>query len=216
MINIRNKLLLFLFIWLLAGSCNAGEIVDDTLQAMNLGDTQGIAQGLRRGMDVNYADADGNTLLMLAARSGHTEAVALLINAGAKVYLSNNFGDTALLLASFGGYENVVNMLLAKGGSLGANPKGWTPLHYAAFAGHERLVKQFLDRGSKINAATQIGLTPLMVAAMNGHLAIVQDLLKRGADPVLRDDNERSALDHAQARGNTSIAEILSQASTKK
>ena len=208
-----NILILFLVI---LGAFNkpsfAGEIVDDTLQSIKTGDIGGIALGLRRGVDVNYADPDGNTLLMLAARSGSVEAVALLINAGAKVFPSNAFGDTALLLASFAGNEPIVDILLSKGGSLGASSRGWAPLHYAAFAGHLRLVNKFLDLGGNINATTEIALTPLMIAAMNGHLDIVKTLLKRGADATLRDGHERNARDHALARGNTTIAERLGQA----
>ena len=98
--------------------CNAGEIVDDTLQSINVGDIIGVSEGLKRGLDINFADQDGNTLLILAARSGSNEIVALLLNAGAKIYPSNAFGDTALLVASFGGFEKIVDALLAKSASL--------------------------------------------------------------------------------------------------
>lgn len=216
MIKLINVVFYICFLGLLSSPCKAGEVVDDTLQAINLGDLQGIQDGLRRGLDVNYADQDGNTLLMLSARSGHAEGVALLLNAGAKVYPSNRHGDTALLLASFGGYENVVDMLLAKGGSLGGNAHGWTPLHYAAFAGHARLVAKFLQHRANINAKTQIDLTPLMVATMNGHLDVVQILLKHNADTMPRDANGRSARDHALARGNTTIADELIRAAPKQ
>ena len=210
------KLVIIIFLSVIfTGYCSAGEIVDDTLQSINVGDIAGISDGLRRGLDVNFADPDGNSLLMQAVRSGNLESVALLVNAGARVYPSNGFGDTALLLASFAGHERIADILLAKGASLDANPQGWTPLHYAAFAGHIRLVNKFLDQGGKVNATTQSGLTPLMVAAMNGHLAVVQSLLGHGADPTLRDGNDVTALEHALARGNTTIAEVLGQSKKK-
>lgn len=209
MINKLKFILLLLLFISGVGSCNAGEIVDDTLQSINVGDVNGVSEGIRRGLDVNFADQDGNTLLMLAARSGNAEIVALLLNAGARVYPHNVFGDTALLVATFGGYEQVVDMLLAKGGDLGANPQGWTPLHYAAFAGHAHMVNKYIYLGSKVNATTDVDLTPLMVSAMNGHLAVVKILLSHGADPNLHDANDKSAYDHAIARGNTEIAKLL-------
>ena len=36
---------------------HAGEIVDDTLQSLQLDDASGVAQGLKRGLDVNFVDA---------------------------------------------------------------------------------------------------------------------------------------------------------------
>ena len=208
-----NKLLLFFLVQLglSVTPVFAGNVVDDTLQSINVDDVRGIADGLRRGLDVNYADADGNTLLMLVARDGSVKATELLLNAGAKVYPSNVFGETALMLATYAGHEPVADMLLAKGADVNANPGGWTPLHYAAFAGYIRLANKFIRLGSVVDVKTRNQLTPLMVAAMNGHLEIVQALLKNGADPTLRDANNLSAYDHALARANTIIAGVLSR-----
>ena len=208
-----NKLLLLILVQLglSVTPVLAGNIVDDALQSINVDDVRGISDGLRRGLDVNYADTDGNTLLMLVARDGSVKATELLLNAGAKVYPSNVFGETALMLATYAGHEPVADMLLAKGADVNANPGGWTPLHYAAFAGYIRLANKFISLVSVVDVKTLNQLTPLMVAAMNGHLEIVQTLLKNGADPTLRDANNLSAYDHALARANTIIAGVLSR-----
>lgn len=217
--NYKHIVIFFLLqLGFLATPVFAGNVVDDALQSINIDDVRGIAEGLRRGLDVNYADADGNTLLMLVARNGSVKATALLLNAGAKVYPNNVFGETALMLATYAGHEPVVDMLLAKGADVNAHPGGpggWTALHYAAFAGHERLVNKFINLGSIVNVKTRNQLTPLMVAAMNGHFAIVQTLLKNGADPTLRDANNLSAYDHAMARANTVIASVLARTGEK-
>lgn len=205
-----NKLILFsVFTFLLIGPVNAGNVVDDTIQSINVGDIRGIQDGIRRGLDVNFADATGTTMLMFAARSGNSESVELLIKAGARVYPNNVFGDTALLIATYGGHEKIVDMLLSKGASIGANPKGWTPLHYAAFAGHPNLAKKFIQPGVNIDRATDNGLTALMVASMNGHIEVVKILLSHKADIQLRDENDKNALAHALARKNTDIAALL-------
>lgn len=187
----------------------AGNLVDDTLQSINLDDAAGVVDGLQRGLDVNLVDDEGNSLLMLAARDGSTKASAVLINAGAKTHLSNVYGDNALLLATFGGHEAIVDMLLAKHASIGPNPRGWTPLHYAAYAGHANLAKKFLALGAQVNGVTDNGLSALMLASMNGHIDVVRALLGYKADSQLRDENKLSAADHAIAAGNTKIADLI-------
>lgn len=201
---------------LCVGQAHAGDIVDDTLQSIKLDDASGVLESLQRGLDINFVDEDGNSLLMLAARDGSAQSSAILINAGAKIYLRNAVGDDALLLAAFAGHESIVDMLLAKHASLGANPLGWTPLHYAAFAGHTQLVGKFLALGAPVNQLTAGGLSALMLASKNGHLEVVQTLLKNNADTLLRDSNNLSASDHAQAAGNTIIAALLQTAQPKK
>ncbi len=201
---------------LLTGLVHAGDVVDDTIQSINVGDTNGIQDGIRRGLDVNFADETGTTMLMLAARSGNFESVDLLIKAGSRVYPNNVFGDTALLIATYGGHEKIVDILLNKGASIGANPKGWTPLHYAAFAGHPNLAKKFIKPGVNIDRATDNGLTALMVASRNGHIEVVKILLAHKADIQLRDENDKNALAHALARKNTNIAALLNAVSYKQ
>lgn len=208
-----NILIKFTFISifsvLLYSPARAGDVVEDTIQSINVGDIHGIQDGIRRGLDVNFADASGTTMLMFAARSGNSEAVEIFLKAGARVYPNNFFGDTALLIATYGGHEKIVDMLLSKGAGIGANAKGWTPLHYAAFAGHPALAKKFIKPGVNIDRATDNGLTALMVASMNGHIEVVRILLSHKADIQLRDENDKNALTHALSRKNTDIAALL-------
>ena len=214
--NIHSKnILLFCISLIISGHVYAGDIIDDTIQSIKVSDIRGIHDGIRRGLDVNFADETGTTLLMLAVRSGNAESVEVLIKAGARVYPDNLFGDTALLIATYGGHEKIVDILLSKGASIGANPKGWTPLHYAAFAGHPHLANKFIKPGINIDRTTDNGLTALMVASMNGHIEVVRLLLAHKADINLRDENDKSALVHALSRKNTAIAALLNSASHK-
>lgn len=212
--NIIN--VLFFILLFVATIVHAGEIVDDTLQAIKLDDPSSVLEGLQRGLDVNFVDEDGNSLLMLAARDGSIHSAAMLINAGAKTYLRNAYGDDALLLATFAGHEAIVDMLLAKRTSLGKNPMGWTPLHYAAYAGHVHLINKFLALGAQVNDVTDNGLTALMLASKNGHFEVVRTLLIQNADIGIRDGNNLSAADHALAGGNSDIAALLRLPAIKK
>lgn len=200
-----------IFILLITGSpiVNAGAIVDDTLQSLQLDDASGVLEGLQRGMDVNFVNEDGYSLLMLAAKEGSPKVTAVLLNAGAKTHLSNTYGDNALLLATFAGHEEIVDMLLAKRASLEGNARGWTPLHYAAYAGQLKIAKKFLALGAQVNSVTDNGLSPLMLASMKGHMDVVRALLLYKADTQLRDANNLSAADHALAANNTYIADLL-------
>lgn len=215
--HMNNLLIKSLILFLLGvNPALAGEIVDDTLQAIKLDDEAGVSEGLQRGLDVNFVDDEGNSLLMIAARDGGTQSSAILINAGAKTYLRNAYGDDALLLATFSGHEAIVDMLLAKRAVLSANPRGWTPLHYAAFAGHTQLINKFLALGAQINSATDNGLTALMLASKNGHIEAVRSLLLHKADAGMRDANTLNAADHALAGGNSDIAALLQAPAPKK
>lgn len=209
-----NNLIFILFIAAL-NPAQAGNIVDDTLQSLQLDDASGVLEGLQRGMDVNFVNENGYSLLMLAAKEGSPKVTAVLLNAGARTYLSNAYGDNALLLATFAGYEAIVDMLLAKQASLEANARGWTPLHYAAYAGQLSIAKKFLARGAKVNGVTDNGLSPLMLASMNGHMDVVRALLLYKADTQMRDANNLSAADHALAAGNTYIAALLQRSPSK-
>ena len=59
--------------------------------------------------DLNLADNDGKTALMLAAEFGSSEAVSVLIQKGANINQRDNQGNTALTYA-----ENSKNLLPAQ------------------------------------------------------------------------------------------------------
>ena len=204
-----NNIFILLSIFTFSVLAQAGNIVDDARQSIQLDDVSGVKDDLLRGLDVNFIDQDGNSLLMLAAKEGSTKSAALLLSAGARIHPHNAVGDNALLLATFWGHEGIVDLLLARQASLGANPRGWTPLHYAAFAGHARIAGKFLNNGADVNSVTANGLSSLMLAAKNGHDDVVKVLLSKKADTALRDDNKLNAIDHAVSSNNTNIARLI-------
>lgn len=68
-----------------------------------------------KNIDVNIADADGNTPLIEAARFGHDEITRLLIAHGADLQAKNKDGDTALTLAVRNGHQDAVKVLTEAG-----------------------------------------------------------------------------------------------------
>ena len=60
------------------------------------GDKRGVNTALARGDDVDGADDDGHTPVMMAAYAAHVDIVKVLLGAKASVHARSNAGDTAL------------------------------------------------------------------------------------------------------------------------
>ena len=66
---------------------------------------------LRKGAEIDTADAEGNTLLMLACRPGHGRLVKLLVRKGAKLDARNAEGKTAEQLAIHHCHKGIATFL---------------------------------------------------------------------------------------------------------
>lgn len=148
-----------------------------------------------------------------AATVGATARVGDLINEDPTLVESRSpDGFTALHLAVFFGHPETARSLIEAGANVSArttNALDNQPLHAAA-AGHRidaRLasVQLLLDAGAPVNERQSGGFTPVMSAAQNGDAPLLELLLARGADPTLRDDEGRSAADHARAAGHEDL-----------
>src|SRR6478735_6402708 len=157
-----------------AGSANAQSLQDSWRAALE-GDLVTVQSLIERGNSPDTSDAEGSTLLMLAARGGHAPVVAYLISRKASVNGRNKFGDTALMAAALGGHVEAAKVLIANGAEI--NGSGWTPLHYAAFQGRPAMVRFLLEAGANKNAIAPNEYTPLMLAVRNGHEEAAKVLL---------------------------------------
>ena len=86
------------------------ELLDSNsiLEAAREGDLQTVLAQLESGVDVNHANASGDTALTYAAFMGHAEVVALLIEKEVNVNASGLADWTALHLAAQRGHEKIV------------------------------------------------------------------------------------------------------------
>lgn len=184
---------------------------DDLVQAIDKDDETLVANLLRRGMDVDSVDRDGNTLLMLAARAGRLRSLELLLKNRANVLITNKYNDSAVMLAALRGKLEIVAALVAAGADL--DPEGWTPLIYAAFEGHTEIVRLLLQQDVDIDARAPNGMTALMAAARNGYAESVQLLMDEDADHEARTPQGQTAMDLAKAGKHTAVVEILGKAS---
>lgn len=130
---------------------------------------RGLTHSAAVGLNVNCADTDGYTPLMLAAAGGHAKVCALLIQEGAQADVPM-FDD---------------NLSLRCWVSRAVRRK-WTAVHIAAARGHLEVLRKILeDEASSVlsNAASlpgafqdAMGETPLHIAARAGHVEVVQVL----------------------------------------
>lgn len=82
-----------------------------------------LLQYVDQGVDVNLANQDGNSLLMLAAYSGHGELVRGLVERGADVDKLNARGQSPLAGVIFKKEDAIVDLLLGAG----ADPRAGHP-----------------------------------------------------------------------------------------
>jgi len=191
---------------LLSGPVSA-DSYENALSSARLGDTRQLVNLLNRGIDPDTVDAQGNTLLMLAAREGHTGTVSALLGYRPRLSHRNLAGDSALMLAVLRGHAEIVDLLLDAGAEF--NHDGWTPLMYAAFEGRIEIVERLLARGADVNALAPNRSNALMLAARNGHLAVVRRLLETDVDLDQQNDRGFTAETWAASNGNTTIAELI-------
>jgi len=137
-----------------------------------------IRRSIDQGIDVNQADADGRTALMMAAFDGYTEVVELLLKSGAEVDLYDGVGRTAVMYASSGPFPQTVELLIQSGADINRidTAEGWTALMFAAAEGHQTVVKILLRAGADIEITDQDGDTAIDHARQRGQTHIVDFL----------------------------------------
>ncbi len=180
---------------------------EDSLEAARLGDAAALVELLDRGVDPDTVDANGNTLLILAAREGKADTVEALLKYRPRLAYRNLTGDSALMLAALRGHGAVVDALLKAGAPV--DHDGWAPLHYAAYEGHIAVLDKLLAAGAPPDALAPNKSSALMLAARNGHIDVVRRLLTLPVDLEQKNDSGFSAESWALEGGNTDIAELI-------
>ncbi|BAY20288.1 hypothetical protein NIES2100_00290 [Calothrix sp. NIES-2100] len=128
--------------------------------AVSDGSMQSVELMVQRGADVNFADANGITPLMVAARYTYragAEMTKFLLDKGALVNVKTKKDSTALMFACSpvaqhyeDEYVKVVNMLITKGAQLNVKNKlGATPLSVAREGNWQKIVAILKKAGAK-------------------------------------------------------------------
>ncbi len=131
---------------------------------------------LKKGADVNAAQTDGLTPLMLACQDEHWELDDEIAESDAA-----HFAAAYQLM-----HLETVCMLIEHGANVTASqlPTGETSLSYACKSGNLEIVRVLLEQGAGVNAAQTDGLTPLMLACQGGYLEVARLLLAHHASKM--------------------------------
>jgi hypothetical protein len=184
-------------------------------QAVKAANTEIVELLLAADANAESPNADGETALMLAARTGSVDVASKLIAAGADVNAREAWRDqTALMWASEGAFPELVKLFVEHGADVHARaaandwgsqitsePRaqyrptgGLTALTYAARSGCTDCVRAILAAGESVDRPTPDGVTALMLAIDNYEFDTAKALLDAGANPHVSDWWGRTAL----------------------
>jgi ankyrin repeat protein len=72
---------------------------------------------------------------------------------------------------------------------------GSTALSWACWKGHLAVARILLEHGAEVDPTNKWGWTPLLMASREGHREIVRLLLDNDADPCIKNNDGRTAVD---------------------
>jgi len=171
---------------------------------------------LKAGASVSAADAslaEGQTLLMLAARTGSVDAVKLLATAGNVNAAERRTGTTALMWAALDNRADAVGALAAAGADLNARSTVTDYPHTPP-----GVIGDKVEEGASYVGQSVLpkgGWTALMYASRQGALAAATALADAGANLYAVDPDGSSALMFAIINGHYEVATLLVEKGAK-
>jgi hypothetical protein len=109
-----------------------------------------------------------------------------------------------------GDHDKIMMITLSRTDANKKNPMHETPLHYAK---GELCTKTLLECGAMktLNALDKRNRTPLMNAAIHKDEGKTKVLIRWGANPLLKDNNKKTAFDYAHENKAWKIVELLKE-----
>ena len=177
-----------------------------------------ITSGLER-RDLDATDTLGRTAALIAAKAGRLDVLKALIDAGADINKKDNICLNPFLWGCISGNLELVRTCVDAGADLTLLTRfGGVGIHPPAEKGHVEIVRYLAEETDvNVNLTNICGWTPLLEAIIlrDGGPAqqeIVKLLLDAGADPGMVDQWGVTPLAHAQDKGFTEIANLLTAA----
>jgi ankyrin repeat protein len=184
-----------------------------------------VVSELEAGADINAADSDGWTTLLIAAKEGFPEIATFAISKGADVKAVKKGGFNALHLLTQGlganpptakveAFQPILKAMIEGGADVNGKTEGGeqTPLWIAARHAQTECVRALLLGKADHSIACSTGSRPLQVAALGGDLGVVKQLLEAGAEVGAVDAKGFSALHAACEVGNLEMCKTLVEA----
>ena len=156
------------------------KFLQQVFQWVRAGDAGALAPVLAAGLPPKLRNAQGDSLLILAAYHGHPAVVRLLLEAGADPDVANDRGQTALGAAAFRGDGEVLRLLLDHGAQPDSPPGGRTAFMLAAMFNRVEMMEELRQRGADPWARDSEGLDALRAAQKMGAVEAAE-LIRRWA-----------------------------------
>jgi len=150
-------------------------LIDQALYAAQRG-YRGVLKQVLMTHPADCCNADGETLLKIAAQSNHIQVVEFLLQHGADINKADNNQRTALHSAAFYGLFDMVRFLIENGAKL-EEREGYyrqTPLHVASSRGYGAIVLYLLQKGADRFSVDRDGWNSSRIANFQGHPQLAQ------------------------------------------
>jgi len=160
--------------------------------------------------------AGGSTALHIAASRGRNKVLRRLLQSGADINTQDMLGFTPLCQAAVNEWAETCRLLLQHGAKVDqGNLVGRTPLHLAVTSGNLFTVKVLVEFPSALIRELKQGIVNIMCSKFKLMPRDVASLITEIAVPISNietlDDKGRTALDIADVRGLTEIADYLKE-----
>lgn len=156
---------------------------------------------LKQGVNINYANADGLSLIHICTMNGilNQEILAFKPNVNSLVKLSKGSSllVSPLWIACYKNDGDLVKLLLANGAKpIIQNINELSPLIKAVQQGDLEIIKLLIASGADINIKMEHA-SLLDIAIQEGHTHLVEFLIQNGVSPHEKTENIESTLDIA-------------------
>jgi serine/threonine protein kinase len=180
------------------------------LDAVASGNIDAVKSLLAKGVNIDEADHDGTTSLMLASENS-ANMVETLLAAGANFNSVDARGRSAIYRASAAGKADAIRLLLDRQANINQRANDLsTPLLEAVTYARLDAARMLVERGADVNLGDSNSTTPLMVAAKIQNPAdFITLLLKHGAKRGLKDSRGRIAFQLAVESKNEAAVALL-------
>ena len=170
------------------------------------------------GADFDERDADGYTMLHLAAMNGKSSTVKYLLDINYWPMLVERNEQTPLHFAALFQEDNDLTLkLLIENTEINCRDiNGVTVTQILAQKGKYHFIQRLLELGVNPDDHDNKGNFTFIEAAKNGNTLTVKELVVGGATIAMEDKNRMSALDHAMGNQKDETSAMLIRLDTRK